>query len=535
MDVSSVSAVTHVTATNSIPIDDTEKASKRCITCGLVWPAGAFSPSSDTRPGRSPRTHSSCKACNSGSKATAMRQRTARGEVSQQECADHAIEFFARERPEVGERPPKPDDIVKMCSVSASGCGEEMLHSFYWDASLQKYKTQQTCRGCVAAKNRTHKERSIAERRTARDLSIENTARLANEAARGVASCSRGKHEAPLAHFGLRSVGYRNASCRSCTSEGNSSAVRKGKRPAKFLTGDALFADNEKRRLRAEGARAVDADKPIARELGIRRRDKRQTDLSIECAKAGVEPGRDLRAKVPPVVPTSGAEFLEALPITEADHASVVTNLAPTAPPRPKRKSKGAQVREMKAEKYEEYRRQKIEQGRNLNFDAMVPMNAEELFKSTKRASRRAAARCNAPRITHTRRQKLEKQINLSDADRKILIAEALDQGRRFYPRPPGWIGDWLFEATLDCIDPNGNYVLQNLQLVPWIENRARGADATAALEKWMRDRGVIKDAPTIDSITNPDELLRIAKAARDRATQIKKGTEAVLDMFAST
>lgn len=187
----------------------------------------------------------------------------------------------------VSDVPAEPlPPIMKMCRC----CEEVRPHvrkgSAIFDTRFRG--TSGICAECDGAGLRLGADlyrTSVSMRRQKRDESVAAKALRAERAARGVAWCSAGKHEAPIRHMKPASPsklaeGAAHASaCRSCHRASNARRAP--------LTGMDLHEDNEARYKTWLGLQ----DAAVRSTLGIRARDRRQTDISVECAKVGAEPG----------------------------------------------------------------------------------------------------------------------------------------------------------------------------------------------------------------------------------------------------
>lgn len=297
--------------------------------------------------------------------------------------------------------------------------------------------------------------------------------RLTDERARGVATCIYSSHEAPLEHFGERKRGGHNSYCRSCKSRhtGVRNAHAAGRAPVRpYLIGDELFADNETRRLADEINPAADLDKPIARDLGIRRKDRRQTDISIECAKAGVEPGRDLRRRALPEQPELVAEQRQAK--FEAREAQ------------PQKESR--QVRRA--------RERRLVKDARAAFTRQLS-NSEAVSKAIDRAISariRAAGGSSTPRV---RRHKAVRwqltpvevgEIMRAQGYRCALTGEPFRETTEYGSSNP-------FSPSPNRIVPGGDYVATNCEFVAWYVNRMISDMPLAKALEFLRERRLLR------------------------------------------
>lgn len=197
---------------------------------------------------------------------------------------------------------------------------------------------------------------------------------------------------------------------------------------------------------------------------------------------------------------------------------AVTSNQQPET--KPKRQSKGARVRaekQAKAEGADESRRAQIQtQADSFDESTLTLASAGELMRDARKLRSSAASRCdNQVRVVTSRGKNLD--VTLSDAELATLTAAAIASGAAIYRRPSGWVGMWPFGPSLDRLDVSKGYTFDNLVMVPWIENRARGADSSRILEVWARRR--FPAAPSGGNVAEiPNEWLS------------KKGLRAKLD-----
>lgn len=193
----------------------------------------------------------------------------------------------------VSDVPAEPlPPIMKMCRC----CEEVRPHARAKKARFhaELTQTQYICCDCNGSVKdlRTLFLLSVAERRAKRDAKIEANALAADRKSRNVAWCARGAHEVDLKFMSPAAPSRRlrgsthSATCRSC--QNVYSRSYRGRTSAVFLVGDALLADNEACYQRW----LLKQDATVRSALGIRAKDRRQTDISVECAKIGAEPGR---------------------------------------------------------------------------------------------------------------------------------------------------------------------------------------------------------------------------------------------------
>ncbi len=303
------------------------------------------------------------------------------------------------------------------------------------------------------------------------------------------------------------------SNCRACTTGGARvfTAVRRGELD--------------------KGEAATNAIEFFARRnLGLPTRNIAQTDVSVEVYKRGGDPGRDLRALVPPVPKST------VIVITESDHKVVVTNDGETpGGDKVRRQSRGARTREQKQQLRDERLAAQARAHAALDPAQLEVEDNDELVNGFLRDMRSAKARSDGKSWEQKgERTNPWRRVHLSKADTKLLLAKAIADGYRFYKRPKGWVGSWPFKQSPDKIDPAGDYVRENLRMVPWIENRARGADPIPLFVRWLQDRGAIP-ARSIDDIDDPVELRRIGVKVRDKLKRIKAGVDGALDLFAAS
>jgi hypothetical protein len=164
-------------------------------------------------------------------------------------------------------------------------------------------------------------------------------------------------------------------------------------------------------------------------------------------------------------------------------------------PDRAPRVSKGALSREEKALRHQERMDAVKDQQAGLDLTQLVKMDKGQVLKSFKRKMSGAKSRSRGfERVIPAAPAKAKSQewsdLYLTNLDMDRLYDEAMRAGYVFFERPADWSGQWPFEPSPDKRDPsNQSYVAENLVMVPWIENRARGDAWLNVFDAWAKYR----------------------------------------------
>ena len=165
-------------------------------------------------------------------------------------------------------------------------------------------------------------------------------------------------------------------------------------------------------------------------------------------------------------------------------NASFFSNTEGEAPR--KRQSRGAKSRAEKERARAIYASEVQRQQSGIDLRMLDVMDDKEVRTSLRRALHAAADR-NSGRPRSRVSSNPWSAVHLSNADVSELIEEAKAAGHVFYQKPKGWVGSWPFAPSPDRKNPaDRRYVRENLRLVPWILNRARGDAALSVVEQWV-------------------------------------------------
>jgi len=257
----------------------------------------------------------------------------------------------------------------------------------------------------------------------------------------------RPAHIASRAARGLPPTFHPN--CRSCEGGASGENTTRARKSRGAITAaeaaDRALAYFRKRKIKQANL----ADRPIARELGIRRRDMAQTDISIECHKAGIEPGRDLRKRQLPAEPSQVVE--ERQERFERHEAQ---------PPKESRQVRRARERRLVKDARAAFTRQ-------LTDAETTALAIDRAMSARTRASGKPAA----PRVrTHKAvRWNLTPtevgEILKAQGYRCALTGEPFKATTEYGSSNP-------FSPSPNRIEPGGDYVPENCEFVCWWANR---------------------------------------------------------------